>query len=371
MAESGKSEGVPRETKRHNTLEKLRCDLAPVLPGSEAKRLIDQLVAAGYFEKSLLEQKGAIVEKLAGLGKSPQAMDALLKSESDKIRSYAVSLSGLVLQKAHTRQLALLKKAGAMPGTWTQETAQTELKNLMHREGVAAILPQIECWATDKRPEVRRLMIEALRPRGVWCAHLDDLKRAPTPIKAALEQLLDDDSLYVRKAVANNLNDIAKDNPTLLRKWVKQWQRGKISAEREWIIKRGLRSLLKAGYPAALKLIGYGDARDFKFVWKPDTPKQIRIGDQIPFEFEVTNENKQPTKCRLQLEMHAPGKGNKPRVSRYLLADVELKGGESRSVSKRVKFEHRNSVPKLPGEYKLVISLNGEQIAERATRYSQ
>jgi 3-methyladenine DNA glycosylase AlkC len=40
---------------------------------------------------------------------------------------------------------------------------------------------------------------------------------------ALLEKLKYDDSLYVRKSVANHLNDISKDHPELVIKNVKKW----------------------------------------------------------------------------------------------------------------------------------------------------
>ncbi|MFH2056243.1 MAG: hypothetical protein ABIJ61_09825, partial [bacterium] len=162
MAESGKSEGVPKETPQRNSLDQLQRELARAIPEAAARKFIADLRGEGYFDKSLLEQKNAIVEKLAALPQRQSAMTALLGAESDKIRSFAVSLSAEVLAKSPAKQLTLLYKAGALPGTWTQETAQTELKNLIHREGLSNILPRIEGWAVDPKPEIRRMLIEAL-----------------------------------------------------------------------------------------------------------------------------------------------------------------------------------------------------------------
>lgn len=365
MTTTGKSEGVPKETPQNNCLAKLECDLRGALTAPDAGSFVKELVAEGYFAKSLLDQKRAIVEKLALLPESMAVMEVLLQSEVDKIRSFAVSLSEYTLAKSPAKQLALLKKAGALPGAWTQETAQSELKKLVHRVGLQAVLPKVESWVRDPKPEVRRIVIEGLRPRGVWCKHIDDLKRDPAPLKPILEQVLDDDSDYVRKAAANNLNDISKDNPETLCKWIAQWQRGQSSPERAWIVKRALRTLVKDGYPAALKLMGYGDADDVQIVWKQTTPSQIRIGDQIPFDFTLKNKGESATKFRLQLEMHGPGKGSKPRVAKYILGEIELVGGESREHSKSVKFEHKNSVPKLPGRYSFFLFKNAEKIGHR------
>ena len=368
MAEAnkeGKSEGVPKETPKRNCLDELQGELDQVLGSREAERFVKSIVADGYFDLSLLEQKAEIVAKLASLKQCRKVLHQLLKSDSDKIRSFAISMIGTCFANDLPKQLAILYKAGAAPGTWTQETAQTELKNLMYRESVARVLPVVEKWATDSKLEIRRMLIEALRPRGVWCKHLDDLKADPTPIKPILELLLDDNSLYVRKAVANNLNDISKENPELLCDWITEGQRGKSSPEREWIIKRGLRGLIREGHRRAQQLLGYGDPSRIKLVWKRTTPKQIVIGSHIPFDLVLTNSGATTTKCRVQLEMQCPGKGSKPRIAKYLLGEVSIEPGESKALSKQIKFEHKNSVPRLPGIYHLGVSLNG---TSRATR---
>jgi 3-methyladenine DNA glycosylase AlkC len=366
---TGKSEGVPKETPKRNCLDKLCGELAQVLSSREADGFVKSVVDDGYFDSSLLEQKVNIVARLADIPQSRKVLRQLLKSDSDKIRSFAVSMVGSCYVDDIPRQLTILYKAGAAPGTWTQETAQTELKHLMHRESVARILPAIRKWATDSKPEVRRMLIEGLRPRGVWCKHLDELKADPTPIKSIIVQLLDDKSEYVRKAVANNLNDITKDNPELLCDWISEWQKGPVGPEREWVVKRGLRGLIREGHPRAQQLLGYGDPSQIKLLWKRTTPKQIVIGTHIPFDLVLTNNGRTTTKCRVQLEMQGPGKGSKPRIAKYLLGEVNLEPGDSKPLSKRIRFEHKNSVPRLPGLYQLGVSLNGTSRATRQVSY--
>ena len=51
------------------------------------------------------------------------------------------------------------------------------------------------------------------RPRLPWATRLPQFQRDPGPVLELLDRLKDDGSEYVRRSVANNLNDIAKDNP--------------------------------------------------------------------------------------------------------------------------------------------------------------
>lgn len=103
---------------------------------------------------------------------------------------------------------------------------------------------------------VRRLASEDCRPRLPWAMALPNLKEPPTPIIPLLENLKNDPAKNVRLSVANNLNDIAKDNPQTVIELAKRW-RGEQN-EVDWIIKHGRRTLLKQGNPEVLELFGFG-----------------------------------------------------------------------------------------------------------------
>ncbi len=63
---------------------------------------------------------------------------------------------------------------------------------------------------------MRRLVSEGTRPRLPWAPRLRAFQKDPRPVLELLELLKDDPELYVRRSVANNLNDIGKDHPALL-----------------------------------------------------------------------------------------------------------------------------------------------------------
>ena len=85
-------------------------------------------------------------------------------------------------------------------------------------------------------------------------------KADPAPVLAVLELLKSDPSLYVRKSVGNNLNDITKDNPDRVLDVVRRWK-GK-SPETDWIIRQGCRSLIRKTNPEAMELFGYAKPND-------------------------------------------------------------------------------------------------------------
>jgi 3-methyladenine DNA glycosylase AlkC len=114
---------------------------------------------------------------------------------------------------------------------------------------------QLKQWAKSKNMDHRRLTSEGCRPRLPWASALNELKKYPAAILPILELLKDDSELYVRRSVANNLNDISKDHPDTVIEIVKRWQ-GQ-SKETDWIIKHACRTMLKQGRPDVLQLFGF------------------------------------------------------------------------------------------------------------------
>ena len=75
------------------------------------------------------------------------------------------------------------------------------------------MMAQMEVWAESDNHPIRRLASEGCRPRLPWATALPEFKQDPAPILPILEKLKNDESEYVRRSVANNLNDISKDHP--------------------------------------------------------------------------------------------------------------------------------------------------------------
>ena len=79
-----------------------------------------------------------------------------------------------------------------------------------------ATLARLREWAGDSNVHVRRLVSEGSRPRLPWAPRLRAFQSDPQPVIELLELLKDDPEEYVRRSVANNLNDISKDHPDLV-----------------------------------------------------------------------------------------------------------------------------------------------------------
>jgi 3-methyladenine DNA glycosylase AlkC len=222
-------------------------------------------------------------------------------------------------------------------------------------------------WAGHESAEVRRLASEGCRPRLPWGIRLQDLIADPSPILPILEQLKDDESESVRKSVANNLNDISKDNPDLVLGLLRQWQTG-ATDEVRWITGHALRTLVKQGHPEALALLGYGSADEIAVHNLAVEPERIRIGDEIRLSFEIESRAGEPLNLMVDYVVyHMRANGTQsPKV--FKLTKRTIRPGEVLQIEKRHSFARVTTRKYYPGEQAIEPKINGRSFG-RITFY--
>jgi 3-methyladenine DNA glycosylase AlkC len=163
------------------------------------------------------------------------------------------------------------------------------------------MIDEMTKWSLHENHHVRRLASEGSRPRLPWAMAIPFLKNDPSSILPILENLKNDPSEYVRRSVANNLNDIAKDNPQIVLKIASKWK-GQ-SKETDAIIKHGCRSLLKQGHPEILSHYGLESTNIELSNFEIKTPI-VKIGDYLNFQFYLNNKNEEAKTIRLEYAIH-------------------------------------------------------------------
>jgi 3-methyladenine DNA glycosylase AlkC len=218
-------------------------------------------------------------------------------------------------------------------------------------------------------PHVRRWCSEGCRPRLPWGRKLRDLVADPSAIWPILEALKDDPELYVRRSVANNINDIAKDHPELVvqrcRQWLKKSERP--TPERKWVVKHGLRTLLKQGHAGALSLLGYEFPQkiEVKFTLKP---AEIRIGEAVELQVSLLNTGKIAQSLMLDYVVHYVRQGGKVSKKVFKWKTLVLESGESVSLVKRHAMKVTTVRKLYAGKHGVKIQINGQGCGEKSFR---
>jgi hypothetical protein len=201
------------------------------------------------------------------------------------------------------------------------------------------------------------LVSEGTRPRLPLGSRLHQFVKDPKPVIDLLELLKSEEVLYVRRSVANNLNDISKDNPQIVCDTLERWNKEISTPEMKWLTSHALRTLIKQGYPAALKLMGIAPAKfeinNFKL--KPE----IIIGEEQIFSFDIKNIGAK-TDFLIDFIIHfkkANGK-NAPKV--FKLKKLHIDSTTTIHIEKKYFFQERTTRKLYTGKHYLSLQINGE-----------
>ena len=235
-------------------------------------------------------------------------------------------------------------------------SAEFAVREFLKRD-LARTLTVMEGWSRDENEHVRRLASEGSRPRLPWSFQLTALMADPAPVAPILENLRADPSLYVRKSVANHLNDISKDHPGWLLQRLKSWDRSQVHTQ--WIAKRAARTLIKAGHRQALALFDFNARPAVKLSSFSLTPARIGLGQVIEFAFALQSTSRQPQQLAIDYIIHyvkASG-GTAPKV--FKLRELTLRAGEPKIVNKRQIVRNFTTRKHYSGKHRLEIQING------------
>lgn len=169
-------------------------------------------------------------------------------------------------------------------------------------ESPVETLAVLRTWTTDKDQHVRRLVSEGTRPRLPWAMRLPAFIEDPSPVIDLLARLKNDDAEYVRRSVANNLNDIAKDHPEVVAGIAAQWMEG-ASKERNRLIRHACRTLVKSGHKETLKVLGYETPKIRRAHLDILTP-QVVFGDALQFRLSISSSFNQDQALAIDYIIH-------------------------------------------------------------------
>lgn len=223
------------------------------------------------------------------------------------------------------------------------------------------VIQQMQEWSKHSSLHVRRFSSEGCRPRLPWAMAIPQLKKDPSPLLPILENLKNDSSLFVRKSVANNLNDISKDNPDFVIDLAKKWK-GK-TAETDWIIKHGCRTLLKKANNDIYKIFGLNTASYCNVSNLKLDSNRLNIGDRLGFSFNLKLAMGQTSKLRIEYVIYYRKASGNQTKKLFKLAENNFKPGIIYQFNRHQRFQNFTTRKHYPGKHKIGIVVNGKELA--------
>jgi len=224
------------------------------------------------------------------------------------------------------------------------------------------MVAQMALWAESTNHHVRRLASEGCRPRLPWAMALPDFKKDPSPILPILEKLKNDDSEYVRRSVANNFNDISKDNPHLVIELARTSLGN--TQQTDWLIKHACRTLLKQGQAEVMVLFGFPNPEHIEIA-EFDTQNAVKMGENLEFSFRLASRQQALGKLRLEYAIGFLKKNGHLSRKVFKISESEVKGN-SKTVVKFHSFKAISTRKYYTGNHALSIIANGHELASMA-----
>lgn len=225
-------------------------------------------------------------------------------------------------------------------------------------------LAVMDRWSGSDDDHVRRLASEGGRPRLPWAARVPALKADPTLAASILDKLRTDPSLYVRKSVANHLNDIAKDRPDWLVEYLAGWP--KDDPRTVWIIRHALRTLIKQGDSRALALIGVGHGAAVTVRRFAIDPQAVLLGDTIKIAADLLSTSSEDQRLVVDYRIHYARAGGKTASKVFKLKTFDLAAGDTAALGIRQAIRDFSTRRHHPGRHRVELIVNGQVMATNA-----
>ncbi|WP_437879412.1 DNA alkylation repair protein [Pseudomonas sp. LRF_L74] len=333
-------------------------EMVAVEPGFDSERFFS-LATKGLDELSIMQRLARVSDSLhATLGLDFEPALECLYALAPRLNSGFVSMALPHYVACHGLQ-RFESSMSALRYFTTFGSSEFAIRHFLLRD-FERTLTVMKTWAEDDNHHVRRLASEGCRPRLPWSFRLPTLMADPRPVLPILERLKADDSLYVRKSVANHLNDIAKDNPHCVLERIEGWSLD--DARTKWIARHGLRTLIKQGDLRALALMGASAKAQVELSGLVVMPAEIRLGESMTFSFTLTSTATECQRLIVDYAIDYRKQAGHAASKVFKFKTLELDAGASVTLSKRQHIRDMSTRRHHPGHHGLHVMVNGERM---------
>ena len=323
-------------------------------PKVNSQKFIEEL-SNGMEELELNDRvlKGATTLTLF-LGKD---LDNTLEGLSKTSREFIGEYSGMIFPKyvEICRDVNNLKTSFQALEIFTQYSSAEFAIRYFLKEFPEETLQQMDTWSKSKNEHVRRLSSEGLRPLLPWSFNLTKYLNYPEVSFKILTRLNNDDSLYVRKSIGNHLNDLTKFATKEVLDLIKGWNKSQIHTS--WIIKKGLRTLIKDGNIEVFDYYGYTSPKKIKTSHFELSEQPIKIGEDKQLMLTLENTGT-PQNIILDYQIEYLKQNGTYTNKVFKWKETELAKGKT-TFTKSISFRKLSTRKLHTGKHYISIKING------------
>lgn len=211
----------------------------------------------------------------------------------------------------------------------------------------------------DENEHVRRWATEGSRPLLPWGQKLHRFALNPNATWGILEKLKNDSSLYVRKSIANHINDHSKNHPDFVIEKLLKWHHQKNKTdELTWIIKHASRSLIKKGFKKAFLLHGVEDD-NVKLVRQKILNRKVKIGESLTIEVMLENYSSKSSLVIMDNEIHFLRANGEHKIKVFKGKKLFFKPKEKQIIEMKIPLKLVTTRVYYSGEHFWNIKING------------
>lgn len=226
------------------------------------------------------------------------------------------------------------------------------------------MLHKLQGWVVDESQHVRRLVSEGTRPRLPWASRVKAYDSNYKVIMNLLARLRNDSELYVRRSVANHLNDLTKDRKALVLTNLTAWNK-KPDKNIVWLTKHALRTLVKAGDAGALKILGFSDQPQIEVLNFEVEQTQLKLGEKLVFSFDIQSKMKEKQSLVVDYSIYFKKSNGSQSPKVFKLKVLELDGNQSLQLKKKQTLQQLSTRVLYEGVHAVELQINGKPFGKK------
>ncbi len=339
-------------------LQHIAAEMTAVYPAFDAQGFLKH-ATAGLAELSVMQRMARVSESLHAVIPLDYAQTLkLLYTLAPRLNSAFVSLSLPHYVASYGRD-DFKRSMAALKYFTTFGSAEFAIRHFLLHD-FKRTLAVMHAWSLDANEHVRRLASEGSRPRLPWSFRLADVQANPELCAPLLDNLKADSSLYVRKSVANHLNDITKDDPEWVLNLIEGWNLD--NPHTAWIARHALRSLIKQGNTRALTIMGAGAKALVTLHHLSVTPAVIKLGERINLSFSLESTAQTAQKLVVDYAIDYVKSAGHSAAKVFKLKAFTLGAGEQQRISREQHIRELTTRKHYPGKHTVHVMVNGERL---------